>query len=89
MTYSRGIPPGEYIVNVHMYGAVPLGVTVPVRVVVSVKPKHGTLRQILASEVTLYQRHQEETAFRFELDREGTLVKNSVSTLRRRLVTAG
>lgn len=89
VTYSRGIRPGEYTVNAHMYGAVPPGVTVPVRVVVSIKRKHGPLRQILASEVTLYQRHQEETAFRFRLDADGRLIKDSVNTLRRRLATAG
>ena len=89
VTYSRGIRAGEYIVNAHMYGAVPPGVTVPVRVVVSVKRKHGSLRQILASEITLYQRHQEETAFRFRLDAKGELVEDSVNTLRRRLATAG
>ena len=32
MSYSRGIPSGEYVVNVHMYGHVPRGVRVPVRV---------------------------------------------------------
>ena len=89
VTYSRGIRPGEYVVNAHMYGAVPPGQSVPVRVVVSVKRPHGSLRQILASEITLYQRHQEETAFRFHLDDGGRLVKGSVNTLRLRLATAG
>ena len=35
ISYSRGIPPGEYVVNVHMYGPLPYGVTNPVNVVVS------------------------------------------------------
>lgn len=87
VTYSRGIKAGEYIVNVHMYGPVPAGVIVPVRVVVSVRQKYDTLRQILQTTVDLHRRNQEETAFRFVLTEKGELVQGSVTTLRRRLVT--
>lgn len=89
VSYSRGIFAGEYTVNVHMYGKVPAGVVVPVRVVVSVKAKYDTLRQILETSVELHRRNQEETAFRFRLTETGELVPGSVTTLRRRLVTAG
>ncbi|MFQ5993481.1 MAG: hypothetical protein ACE5K1_00185 [Acidiferrobacterales bacterium] len=88
VSYSRGIPSGEYIANVHMYGPLPAGVTVPVTVVVSVRKKYDTLRQILQTQVELRRRNQEETAFRFKLDEEGELIPDSVTTLRRRLVTA-
>jgi len=87
VSYSRGILAGEYVVNVHMYGKVPSGVEVPVRVVVSVKAKYDSLRQILQTSVDLQRRNQEETAFRFRLRENGDLVPGSVSTLRRRLVT--
>ena len=87
VSYSRGIKAGEYIVNVHMYGQVPAGITVPVDVVVSVRQKYDTLRQILETTVNLERRNQEETAFRFLLTDNGGLVEDSVSTLRRRLVT--
>ena len=87
ISYSRGIPAGEYIVNVHMYGLLPSGVTVPVKVVVSVRRQFDVARQILESTVNLVRRNQEETAFRFRLDEEGELVEESVSTIRRRLVT--
>ncbi len=87
ITYSRGIPPGEYIVNVHMYGPLPHGVEVPVNVVVSAKPKYGDLHQLLETTVTMTRRNQEETAYRFRLTKEGELVEGSVSTLRRPLVT--
>ena len=89
ITYSRGIPPGEYVVNVHMYGPLPYGVTIPVHVVVSVKPKYGDLSQILETTVNLTRRNQEETAYRFRLDADGELVEGSVSTLRRSLITGG
>jgi len=88
VSYSRGIPAGEYTVNVHMYGNVPLGVRVPVTVVVSVKPKYGEMRQLLETRIELTRRNQEETAFRFQLREDGELVPGSVTTLRRRLVTA-
>jgi len=89
ISYSRGIPQGEYIVNVHMYGPLTPGVTLPVTVVVSVKPKYGDLSQILETTVNLTRRNQEETAYRFRLDANGELVEGSVSTLRRSLITGG
>lgn len=87
ISYSRGIPPGEYIINVHMYGTVPPGLVVPAKVVVSVRGKYESARQILMSTVELRQRNQEETAFRFRLTAEGDLVEGSVSTLRHPLIT--
>lgn len=87
VSYSRGIPPGEYTVNVHMYGSVPEGVSVPVKVVVSVRKTYEKLAQILQTEVVLYRLNQEETAFRFSLSGEGELVEGSVTTLKRNLVT--
>jgi hypothetical protein len=87
ITYSRGIPAGEYIVNVHMYGIVPPDRPVPVTVVVSVRKLYDEARQILKTVVELTRRNQEETAYRFRLTAEGDLVDGSVSTLRRPLVT--
>lgn len=87
ITYSRGIRPGEYIVNVHMYGIVPAGKEVPVKVVVSVRGKYDTTRQLLETTLKLTRRNQEETAFKFRLTGEGELVEGSVSTLRHPLVT--
>jgi len=88
VSYSRGIRAGDYTVNVHMYGPVPADVVVPVRVVVSVKAKYDRLRQILETSLFLERRNQEKTAFRFRLTGDGDLVPGSVTTLRRRLVTA-
>ncbi len=56
--------------------------------VVSVKAKYDSLRQILQTSVELHRRNQEETAFRFRLTGDGELVPGSVTTLRRRLITA-
>ena len=87
IVYSRGIPQGEYIVNVHMYGPLPPGVTVPVNVVVSVRKKYDDAHQLLKTDIKLTRQNQEETAFRFKLTGDGDLVPGSVSTLRRSLIT--
>ena len=87
ITYSRGILQGEYIVNVHMYGPLPPGVTVPVNVVVSVRKKYDDTNQLLKTDIKLTRQNQEETAFRFKLTGDGDLVPGSVSTLRRSLIT--
>ena len=89
MSYSRGILPGEYTVNVHMYRGVGVTYPIPVRVVVSVKrsPNDET-KQILTTQVKLRRENQELTAFRFRLDDDGQLVPGSVHSLFRELRTA-
>ena len=87
VSYSRGILEGEYIVNAHMYGRLPPGKIVPVKVVISVRTNLEITRQILQSTVLLTRHNQEETVFRFRLDAEGELVKGSVTTLRRPLIS--
>jgi hypothetical protein len=88
ISYSRGIPAGEYVVNVHLYSH-PINKTqpIPVKVVVSVRRPLEDTRQILKTTVYLSRFNQEETAFRFRLTDEGNLVDNSVSTLRYPLIT--
>ena len=82
VSYSRGVPAGEYTVNVHMYrnneGIFPL----PVSIVVSIKrnPKEAA-RQILNTQVTLRRDGEELTAFRFSLDKNGYLLPGSVHDL--------
>lgn len=87
ISYSRGIPAGEYIVNVHQYGPLPADTVVKVSVVVSVRTRLEAARQILNTDVELNRQGQEITAFRFRLDEEGGLVPDSVNTLSSRLVT--
>lgn len=87
ISYSRGISAGKYVVNVHMYGHLPSGVSIPVTIVVSVRQKFDTTRQILKTVVQLYKRNQEETAYSFRLTKEGDLIDGSVSTLRHPLIT--
>lgn len=89
VSYSRGIPAGEYIVNAHMYGYIPPGVIIPVKIVVSVRTKFEATRQLLQSSVVLTRHNQERTIFAFRLTSQGELVEDSVSTLYRPLITGG
>ena len=89
IVYSRGIVPGEWIVNVQAYRLEdPIQpVPVDVQVVVSVK-REGEDRPtpILEKEVELrYPRH-ETTVFRFGLTGKGALVHGSVNDVRLSLI---
>lgn len=89
VTYSRGIPPGEYTVNLHLYRNKAGVIPVPVTVVVSVKgdPTQSG-KQILASDVDLTRNGQELTVFRFALDEDGSLRPGSVHSLAKPLRSA-
>ncbi|MGI9422470.1 MAG: hypothetical protein ACR2PA_04705 [Hyphomicrobiaceae bacterium] len=89
VSYSRGILPGEYVVNTHMYGYIPAGTIVPVKVVVSVRTLLEDTRQLLQSSVLLTHHNQERTVFSFRLTKEGEVVEGSVTTLYRPLITGG
>ncbi len=86
VSYSRGIPSGEYTVNVHLYRNLERRLPVPVTVVASVKRSASeSAQQILATKILLKREGQEITAFRFRLDDEGRLVPGSVHSLKRAL----
>lgn len=89
VSYSRGIPSGEYTVNLHMYRAGVSAFPIPIKVVASVKasPDEST-RQLLTTTVMLHKENEEVTAFRFRLDSQGSLVAGSVNSLNRPLRAA-
>ncbi|HEY4486609.1 MAG TPA: hypothetical protein VJB70_02665 [Candidatus Paceibacterota bacterium] len=79
---SRGIVPGEYTVNVHLYSDRTLVYPLPVNVVISVKPSmKESAKQILKTKVMLHYITEEITAFRFRLTEDGKLVPGSVHAL--------
>lgn len=80
MAYSRGIPAGEYIVNVHMYRNQVEVWPIHVQVLVSVKAditKAAT--PILRTAVDLVREDEEQTVFRFVLDKDGKLDRASIN----------
>lgn len=83
-SFARGLVPGEYVVNLHLYRG--LAVPIPCKVVVSVQGERDpVMRQILATEVTLLREGQEKTALRFKLDQSGALVSGSVNSAQKPL----
>ncbi len=85
VAFARGVPEGEYTVNLHLYRNL-AGKPVPVTVVTSVKAAPAEpARQQLARETTQVREGQEVTAYRFRLDEKGGLVPGSVTDLARNL----
>lgn len=82
VSYSRGIAPGEYIVNVHLYRDMSGQLPIPVVVSVSVKSSpQVAAKRILNTKLLMKHQGQEITAFRFELDKKGNIVPGSVHDL--------
>jgi hypothetical protein len=86
VSYSRGIVPGEYTVNVHLYRNAAGVLPIPVTVVTSVKKSaKESARQLLASNIELGREGQEMTVYRFRLSEDGDLVPGSVHSVQRNL----
>jgi hypothetical protein len=86
VSYSRGIPAGEYTVNVHLYRNAAGVFPIPVTVVTSVKKSaKESARQVLTSKLELSREGEELTVYRFRLSADGELVPGSVHSLQRNL----
>jgi len=88
IAYGRGIFPGEYTVNAHVYRSVDNHFPIPVRATVSVHDPDGSVRKLLESNVELKFQGQESTIFRFKLDEKGNLVADSLNRIHKPLRTA-
>ncbi len=85
-TYSRGVPEGEYAVNVHLYRNAAAVYPIPTTVVVSLKkPGYRSAKQLLVSKLDLTHQGEESTVFRFKLDDKADLVAGSVHNLPKKL----
>jgi hypothetical protein len=85
-SYSRGVLPGEYTVNLHLYRNPSKSYPIPVTVVTSVKSSADqAARQLLASKVLLVREGEETTVYRFRLSDAGALVAGSVHSLQKPL----
>lgn len=90
VAYSRSAPPGQYVVNVHMYRA-GAGAHFPVKVklVATLKRNaHAPVQKLATATVELRHLNDEVTAFRFTLDRKENLLPGSVNNLYKELRTA-
>lgn len=85
--FTRGLPPGEYLVNVHLYRADLRDLPIKVKVICQLrKNPESDLVTVFVQEVTLTNSKQEITVMRFTLDGEGNVV--STSRLPKPIVTA-
>jgi hypothetical protein len=88
ISYGRGLWPGEYTVNAHLYrsadGRFPVSVTAKVQV----RSSEGVVKNLLQSVVQLDHVGQETTVFRFQLDDKGHLVPGSLSRIHKDLRAA-
>ncbi len=93
VAYTRGIIPGEYVINVHAYrGDYDTPPPMKVRCIVSVKKdgEEGPLvAPVLGTTAQLDYVGQEITVFRFKLDEAGHIQPGSVSSLYKPLRTQG
>ncbi len=89
VSYSRGIPAGEYTVNLHLFRNSDGLYPVPVSVIASSKNNdRAATRQLVTTEVFLNREGEEVTAFRFSLDAAGNLIPDSVHNIQRDLRAA-
>ena len=78
---SRGIPAGQYIVNLHLYPNTERTFPVPVGIEVVVISPSGRVKRILQGQETLTSLGQELTVWRFRLDGDGNLgAVNTIQT---------
>ena len=75
--YSRGLPPGEYLINLHLFRTGPtLPVPVSVRVMIKRAPADPPVR-IYETVSSLGWLGQELTVIRFRLDEDGVVIPSS------------
>jgi hypothetical protein len=87
--YTRGITPGEYIINVHCYRCEVLPMPVEVEISIKNPGKGKDGMKILATTLTtLYSNGEEATAIRFKLTKDGELVPGSLGHVYERLRSA-
>ena len=82
--FGRGVPVGEYTINVHLYRCVANYLKVPVHLTASVNIK-GTLRGLVEAAAELSREGEELTMIRFRLDADANVVSGSVHHLQKDL----
>lgn len=88
-SYSRGVPPGEYTVNVHLFRNLENVYPIWVRVVARIKKEtEAGAATLAATRVRLDREGQEVTAFRFTLNEKGDLVPGSMNAVYKPLRSA-
>ncbi len=83
--YSRGLRPGEYVVNVHAFRLdkrTPLPLEVEMAITIVLNTDSGVnIVPVLLKTAQIQHRGQELTFARFSLDEDGNLVEGSINSL--------
>jgi len=80
--YARGLPAGEYVVNIHAYRGAPdmYPAEIEGEVVITANPAAGKgAQKVVKQKVTLYRTGEETTLVRFTIDGKGEVVPGSVN----------
>lgn len=86
VAFSRGTPPGEYTVNLHLYRNAKKLPSIPVTVAASLKPNpNSQMVSIANKKVELSREGEELTVMRFSIDTQGNLIPGSINTLQKKL----
>lgn len=89
VAFTRGVPEGEYVANLHLYRNNDNVYPVPVTVVASLRrDDRFIVERLVETHVNLTREGQEITAFRFHLDGAGKLVAGSVNSIQKNLRSA-
>jgi hypothetical protein len=78
-TYSRGLLPGEYIINIHCYRCPLEDLPMKVSLEVSINTPKNKFSNLYASVITLMEDKEEKTAIRFKLDDKNKVVAGSMN----------
>lgn len=86
--FSRGLPPGEYIINVHWFGNAAKLIEIPVKVFVTIRKDDSENsktkpQSIIRTTVTLKHPGHELTVIRFRLDENGDVDRDSVNSIQK------
>lgn len=86
VAYTRGLPPGDYTINLHLYSNRQQAPSIEVDLDVGLrKGSDGTVGKVASRSVRLLSVGQEETVVRLTIDDEGRVVPGSVHDLPRKL----
>lgn len=88
VAYGRGLWPGEYTVNAHLYRAQDGHFPIPATAKVAVRGPDGEVNNLLRSDMQLDYVGQEATIFRFQLDDKGHLLPGTLNRIHKDLRSA-
>lgn len=86
--YSRGVVPGEYVVNVHCYRCPVVPQKVDVEVSINTGGNGKSVKPVATTALELRANGQEKTALRFRLDASGNVEPRSMNNVFRPLRAA-